>query len=282
MRIPLLTIALLPAVALGAADDLMTSTAPKPVVMAFDFASRAATDTPLTMNLRPLLMPDWSRSYMRIRAPGKARPLYVTGMGRRGSLSFTFHPDPVSRGGYRIVCAGDATVEFTGYQATPEAVGADLTGAEWARSGGKWAAAVLRLREVTPRDADTELRTFMERRYIPARANLGESTPFAYLHARADIELRSPTGSVVLRDQPADIAVGVYDTERFGRRNSHWGFTLTMALQADGRSLGLKEAGAQPLEILAVLGTAQWVPTDVRTEEAPDVEDTGVGAEGKE
>jgi hypothetical protein len=141
---------------------------------------------------------------------------------------------------------------------------------------------VLRVEEATPRDADNELRSFMERRYIPARANLAESTPFAFLRAKADIELRSPAGAAILRGQPVDIAVGVHDTERYGRRHPHWGFTLTTTLKVDGRQLGLKEAGAEPIEVLAVLGAAQWVPRDVRTEEAPEVEETHAGTEGME
>ena len=266
--------------ALRAADELASSEDTKTKVMTFGFSKRVAGESYHTMGLFPLRIPDWSRCYLRIRAADRKRPLFITGEGRRGGLAFSFAPEAIiGRGGFTVSCEGSFIAELSDYQVSPEAVGKDQAGAEWSRAPDKWRATIRRVHGVTARDKGDALRRFIERRHKAAVRD--EPIPTAFLRAKVDVELRAPTGTVSLRGQAAEVVIKVKEAERFSVRHPYWDLSLSALLKVQGRQLGLKETGTGDLEILAVLGTVQWVPIAVRLEEVPDASDMrmGVGME---
>lgn len=263
-------------------DELADTYDRKAIAMKFDFSARAVGESHYAANLRPLLLPDRSRSYLRVRAADKPRPLFITGAGRRGRLDFSLKREvTVTKGGYAITCGGEFIAEFSDYQVTPGTAGSEVAGAEWLRAPGKWRLTVKSMKDVVARDKGNALHEFLKRRHLAMqRKRWGERTaPVTFLRAKLDVEVGTPTGKALLRDQDADISITIIEAERFGRRHPYWSISISTALKVDGRKLGLKKAGPAPLEIDAVFGTMTWVPGGVRQEETPDIPEIDVEGE---
>jgi hypothetical protein len=235
-----MTVALLLAVNARAAEDpLLAGKDEPPVVMRFGWSQRAATEAGFVLRLGPLKLPEASRSYLKITTAGQPRPVFLAGHGRRGTLEFTMKFDRL-QGGYAITARGAPVIEF-----------ADEAG------GPKWRLTVQRLHGVTGTDG---LRAWLARRHKPMDTRAGESaTPTARLRAKLDAELRSPTGTVALRDREAELTIQVIEAERYGQRKAYWDLAVTTSLPTPTG------------EVRAVLGAVEWVPRDVLVEGAPEL-----------
>ncbi len=263
---------------LRAQDDLLAERSAVPLAMGFDFSVRASSEAAFIAELAPMALPDWSRCFIAIRSPDAARPLFIAGQGRRGRLTFAFRREPaVARGGYEVACAGRCVAEFHDYQVSPGVAANGVAGAHWLRERGKWRLTVLRVHSLAARDAGNELHAFLERRDIPMSARRGDRTdPEAFLKAKVDLELRSPSGTALLRDQDAEIRFSVIEAERWGRRHPYWTVSLATSVRADARQLGLDSDGGV-LTVDAVLGAVAWVPGKLHQEEIPDLADRTEG-----
>ena len=220
--------------AVGAEDPLLAAKDEPPVTMRFGWSERAATEAGFALQLGSLKLPETSRSYLKIAAAGQARPVFLTGHGRRGTLEFTLKPD-VLQGGYAITTRGAPVIEF-----------ADESG------GPKWRLTVQQVHGATGTEG---LRAWLARRHQPMDARAGESAPPTVCwQAKLDVELRSPTGTVTLRDRPAELTMRVLAAERFNRPIAYWELTMTTTLPTPTG------------EIRAVIGTVEWAPKDVLLE----------------
>ena len=267
------------AAGLPAQDDLLPERGGSELTMRFDFSARAASDAAFAANLTPLELPDWSRSFLCIRSAVGARPLFITGNGRRGRLTFSFRRDAIAaRGGYAVGCDGNFTAELADYQVSPGVNTADMAGAGWLPERAKWRVTVTRIHSAAARDEGDALHAFLERRDVPMQTRKGERAhPEAFLRVKVDLELRSPTGLIPLHDREAEIRLSVVECVRWGRRHPYWTVSISTTLQVDAQQLGLVTTRGDVLTVTAVLGAVAWVPGTVRHEEIPDV--TGESAD---
>lgn len=223
----------------AAEDPLLAAKDEPPVVMRYGWSQRAATEAGFALQLGPLKLPETSRSYLKITSAGQARPVFLTGHGRRGTLEFTIKFDRLEDG-YAITARGAPVIEF-----------ADESG------GPKWRLTVQRLHGLTGTD---RLRAWLARRHKPMDTRAGESTPpTVRWQAKLDVELRSPTDTVMLRDRPAELTMRVIEAQLWDFRHVYWDLTVTTTLPTPTG------------EIQAVLGTVEWVPKDVLLEGAPEL-----------
>jgi hypothetical protein len=228
-----------PSLAPAAEDPLLAAKDEPPVVLRFEWSQRAATEAGFVLQLGPLKLPVTSRSYLKIAETDQARPVFLTGHGRRGTLEFTMKPDRL-QGGYAITTRGAPVIEF-----------ADESG------GPKWRLTVQRVHGATGTEG---LRAWLARRHKPMDTRAGESAPpTVRWQAKLDVELRSPTGTVTLRDRPAELTLRVIEVELWGRRHAYWDLTMTTTLPTPTG------------EIRAVIGTVEWVPKNVLLEGAPEL-----------
>lgn len=214
-----------------AADDpLLAAKDEPPVVLRFAWSQRAATEAGFVLQLGPLKRPVTSRSYLKVTGADPSRPVFLTGHGRRGALEFTMKFDRL-QGGYAITTRGAPVIEFAAEEGGP-----------------KWRLTVQRVYGVTGTDG---LREWLARRHKPAVPKLNEPIPTTRLRAKLDVELRSPTGTVTLRDRPAELTMRVVE--------AYWDLTVTTTLPTPTG------------EIRAVLGTVDRIPKDVLLEGAPEL-----------
>jgi len=243
MKWRLTAVALLLAASTHAAEDpLLAAKDEPPVVMRFGWSQRAATEAGFVLELGPLKLPATSRSYLKIAETGQARPVFLAGHGRRGTLEFSMKSDRL-QGGYAITVRGAPVIEF-----------ADESG------GPKWRLTVQRVHEATNTEG---LRAWLARRHKPMDTLAGESAPpTVRWQAKLDVELRSPTGTVTLRDRPAELTMRVIEAQLWTYRHAYWDLTMTTTLPTPTG------------EIRAVLGTVEWVPRNVLLEGAPELAET--------
>ena len=236
----LTVVALLLAVNVRAAEDpLLAAKDEPPVVMRFGWSQRAATEAGFVLRLGPLKLPETSRSYLKITNTDQPRPVFLTGHGRRGTLEFTMKPDRL-QGGYAITTRGAPVIEF-----------ADESG------GPKWRLTLQRVHGATGTEG---LRAWLARRHKPMDKRAGEfAPPTVRWQAKLDVELRSPTGTVALRDRPAELTMRVIEAELWGYQHTYWDLTVTTTLPTPTG------------EIRAVIGTVEWVPKNVLLEGAPEL-----------
>lgn len=266
-----------------AADDGLPGDKDIEATLRFGFSARAPGGVNLSFSPGVAQLPNYSRCYLRIQSANRPRPLFIAGAGRRGQLDLTFAPDALMASGYTVLARGAPLIEFTEYQVTTGIVGKEIAGADWLATRGKWRLSVRRIHAIATRDSKDDLRPLVARTQVPPKRAAPE--PQATLRAKMDVELQAPTGSVLLRDQDAEIVLGFGIARRYFSSRSYQTFAVSAALKVDGQQLGLKGVEAGPLEIRAVIGATDWVRSPaVGSAGLPTVGDTddGVKEQGDE
>jgi len=243
-----------------------------PVTMDLDFSARAVKESSFDIGKMHLPIPSQSQCYLCVRQNGKARPLFVTGYGRRGKLSLTFRPDTVVPGGYVPSVAGNVVADLHGYQVSPEAEQTGVAGEEWLGEREKWRVKLSNFRDIAAPNPG-RLGYFVANRYRVVKVTKQTPPNDLDLKAKVDVELRSPTGTTKLVGQDAVIKLSVGGARKWTMSHNFWRISVSTAIRVNEGQPGSRKGDGHPLDIDVVVGTTVWVPHDVRKDDAPDLDD---------
>ena len=198
-------------------------------------------------------LPNRCLSYVRLGQPGKARPLYVSGRGRRGELRLQVQPRAT---GHEVKSDGRPLVEYGEYSVCDGVDASRYACSAWVtkQPGIRVVLAAVRGWE----EQGHQMGPFLQRRKPPAR---DEKLPTPVYRATADFEVTVGERKVRLEGCPAEFRFEMLVARKFGWVLPYWRMTYRAKTTVEGAKLGLTGKDAKAIEMSIVGGGLMRAPT---------------------
>jgi hypothetical protein len=211
-------------------------------------------------------------SYMRIEGPGKTRPLYLAGWGRRGDLSMTFEK-PSGGTVFFVRNTGAGFVEYKDYPSVRQGSAA----AEYTCSSWVSAQTPIHLKVTGFKSWEEEgerMDAFLAIRQLPkANPNQPVQLPQPVFKVKADMTLLVGDRTIPMTDQAGTIRMTLTQGHKRTTPIPMWRVMFEVRCKIKGADLGLTGPDAGDLNVTFVAGAVAKVPDlESRSELKKEVE----------